>query len=277
MVGKRFGRLTVVGTSDYKNNAGSIHWECKCDCGKTHVANGSSLRNGSTKSCGCIVRERMENLSRTLSVDLTGKIFGKLTVVKRTGQNRHGTFVYSCKCECGNIVSLTTNALHAGRKNCGSWRCHDEVGIASSVASESEDPLKNAYFAGHFDGEGCISFGRDSGGTFPGLMARVGTVYRPVVESYQKYFGGSIMIRPPGSRHHKIQWMWTLGAQSQMLIFLKRVIPHSMEKRAQLELAQAYLEERMKGRKYLANPELKQKLPEYVNRMTELKNFEFTN
>lgn len=32
-------------------------WECLCICGETIVTSGSSLRNGSTKSCGCLKRE----------------------------------------------------------------------------------------------------------------------------------------------------------------------------------------------------------------------------
>lgn len=52
ITGKRFGRLEVqrrFGNDLY----GSILFECLCDCGKTTVVIGSSLRRGSTKSCGC--------------------------------------------------------------------------------------------------------------------------------------------------------------------------------------------------------------------------------
>jgi len=51
MVGKRYGRLTVLSyaTKDPKR----AHWLCACACGATKVIAGKSLRNGSTKSCGC--------------------------------------------------------------------------------------------------------------------------------------------------------------------------------------------------------------------------------
>lgn len=53
--GKEFGLLTVVKRSEFKGNGKkpTIHWECICDCGKTTIVSGGSLRSGATKSCGC--------------------------------------------------------------------------------------------------------------------------------------------------------------------------------------------------------------------------------
>lgn len=54
MVGKKFGLLTVVSEST-RTKSGDILWICKCDCGNiTSPIVGSNLRNGHTKSCGCI-------------------------------------------------------------------------------------------------------------------------------------------------------------------------------------------------------------------------------
>ena len=63
MTGKWFGRLTVIGISERRSKGNNAYWVCKCDCGNTVSVVGSSLRNGTTKSCGCIRselwRERM--------------------------------------------------------------------------------------------------------------------------------------------------------------------------------------------------------------------------
>ena len=42
-----------------KNNQGAITWLCECLCGneKQFVATGTYLRNGNTKSCGCLQKE----------------------------------------------------------------------------------------------------------------------------------------------------------------------------------------------------------------------------
>ena len=51
MDGFVFGKLTVIKFSHFKRNV--AHWICKCSCGKEVAINGSNLRTGSTKSCGC--------------------------------------------------------------------------------------------------------------------------------------------------------------------------------------------------------------------------------
>ena len=58
MVGRRFGRLVVKGEAALRGPFGVIRWHCVCDCGKTLIVKGESLRIGSAKSCGCWQRER---------------------------------------------------------------------------------------------------------------------------------------------------------------------------------------------------------------------------
>ena len=54
MTGKTFGRLTVIDRDGTRLRG---YWNCKCLCGKTSVVSGSSLRKGTTVSCGCYHRE----------------------------------------------------------------------------------------------------------------------------------------------------------------------------------------------------------------------------
>lgn len=56
MVGKRFGRLTVIEESKIRK-WDALCYECLCDCGKTTVVPGQALRSGNTRSCGCLHRE----------------------------------------------------------------------------------------------------------------------------------------------------------------------------------------------------------------------------
>ena len=54
MIGKRFGHLTVIEESTTRKCA-AVCWICKCDCGNITVPiKGSALRDGTTKSCGCL-------------------------------------------------------------------------------------------------------------------------------------------------------------------------------------------------------------------------------
>lgn len=55
-VGKRFGRLVVVGSAAPLEN-GRSRWLCRCDCGVEKEVSASCLSQGRTKSCGCLRRE----------------------------------------------------------------------------------------------------------------------------------------------------------------------------------------------------------------------------
>lgn len=63
-------------------------------------------------------------------VDLTGKPFGRLTVIHENGRNRHGLVVWHCKCSCGNECDIVGTYLTSGKtQSCGCY--HDEVMLNS--------------------------------------------------------------------------------------------------------------------------------------------------
>lgn len=53
---QKFGRLLVIAPSNSIN--GRTAWECKCDCGTIKIVKTDELRNGDTKSCGCLNNEQ---------------------------------------------------------------------------------------------------------------------------------------------------------------------------------------------------------------------------
>lgn len=57
ITGKRFGKLVAIKTIG-KNKNGGYLWQCKCDCGNEIIANVGNLKNGHTKSCGCLRGDR---------------------------------------------------------------------------------------------------------------------------------------------------------------------------------------------------------------------------
>lgn len=62
----KFGKLTVIKvhhtTRDYKK-----YFTCKCGCGKSTVVLGVSLKNGNTKSCGCMKGSCLPNNQSTIN------------------------------------------------------------------------------------------------------------------------------------------------------------------------------------------------------------------
>lgn len=115
-------RITVLKEAG-RNTSGIIQWECQCDCGNTFVADGTKIRNGHTKSCGCLQKEITSCRTRA---DLTGKIFGKLTALYPIGK-RGGNVLWLCKCECGNFKEAGSDDLVKNQTHsCGCLKSYGE-------------------------------------------------------------------------------------------------------------------------------------------------------
>lgn len=56
LVGKRFGRLSVIQRTKAKSKSSS-YWLCLCDCGRNSIVAGCKLKSGNIVSCGCYRRE----------------------------------------------------------------------------------------------------------------------------------------------------------------------------------------------------------------------------
>lgn len=123
LTGQKFGRLTVIERAD-KTKCGSVKWLCKCDCGNEVVVNGTALRNGGTKSCGCLHIETARNQGSSRLIDLTGQRFGRLTVLRRAEDhvqpNGQRKTQWLCKCDCGNEAIVQYQVLTRGEaESCG--------------------------------------------------------------------------------------------------------------------------------------------------------------
>ena len=59
----KFNKLTYLRDADYKTKSGQKLWVCLCDCGNEHTSTSYNIRNGRTKSCGCLRGEPETGLS----------------------------------------------------------------------------------------------------------------------------------------------------------------------------------------------------------------------
>ena len=64
MLNQRFGHLTVLQEAG-RTAAQKVRWLCRCDCGQMTAVVSSDLRNGHTRSCGCLHRKEL-SLRRTI-------------------------------------------------------------------------------------------------------------------------------------------------------------------------------------------------------------------
>lgn len=56
LTGQKFGRLTISGATDKRKN-GYIIWRCICSCGNEVFVSTRHLKNGDSRSCGCLQKE----------------------------------------------------------------------------------------------------------------------------------------------------------------------------------------------------------------------------
>ena len=90
-------KLTVLRrVDDYVSPKGYhvVQWECQCECGNVFVSSGKSIRNGHSKSCGCIQIETASQLDENIRI--------------RNDDN----FITHKKCYCCNELKDITEFYH---------------------------------------------------------------------------------------------------------------------------------------------------------------------
>jgi hypothetical protein len=163
LTGRRFGRLLVKERAENGKN-GEVKWLCYCDpefggCGKEKVVWGRSLRNGTTRSCTCLRREitsaRQKESAGKINgkkfIDLTGKKFGKLTVIKRVEDYvapSGGTSPrWLCVCDCEDHNEVVVNGGELRRTDDGATRSCGCNGLESPIAKNLKKYCEDTYSA----------------------------------------------------------------------------------------------------------------------------------
>lgn len=131
--GNKYGKLTVICKSDKKTN-GRIYWHCKCECGNECDVEGTKLRNGHTKSCGCAKTQANHNKAE----NLVGQRFGKLTVIQKLPSYNNQS-QWLCECDCGNQKRVAGKHLRDGSiTSCGcEGRSKGELKIAQLLSNNN--------------------------------------------------------------------------------------------------------------------------------------------
>lgn len=99
LIGKRYGRLTVIENTGKKAHSKENVYLCKCDCGKTIEVRSGLLSQGKRKSCGCLYKDtRKKDLSELnqakkyingVNVDLFEGRFNKNNTSGFKGVSKH--------------------------------------------------------------------------------------------------------------------------------------------------------------------------------------------
>lgn len=191
--GNRYGRLVVL---EYAG----IHkckamWRCQCDCGNKKVIFGIYLRNGHTRSCGCLKadlsRERgrariLYNFNESLYDKWTPENVWLVGLLWADGNINRQNRISVCSTdkqliqEAANIFGLAYQWIRQTPGDQKGWKDKYTIGMSSEKLANSlkqigmvpaksrvikyPKGLPDEYFGhflrGVFDGDGCLSFGK---------------------------------------------------------------------------------------------------------------------
>ena len=153
LTGQKFGRLVALFRTENKSKM--TRWVCQCECGDIHDYNAASLINGTSKSCGCLNREKARE--RMLQYNLQqqsiniGDRFGKLVVIKYLGLRKQksrdkNAAWYLCQCDCGSKpIEVMGNSLVTGQKqSCGCLYSAGELKIRN-ILNDNNIIYKTEY------------------------------------------------------------------------------------------------------------------------------------
>lgn len=149
-------KLTVIKeTEPYVTSGGNkqVQYLCQCSCGKTLPVKGSNLRNGNTKSCGCLKKELLAQRNVNQSSVKVGNRYGKLVVIKDLGMrkqfSRNKNERWSlCQCDCeSEPIEVKNNMLQNGwKKSCGCLQSQGEFIIEQILKNNNIQYIKEYSF-----------------------------------------------------------------------------------------------------------------------------------
>lgn len=146
-----FGKLVVKEVNVEQTKHGDWKSLCLCECGEECIIRNVDLKNGNTKSCGCLSGHNAGNQIKN------GDIFGALQVIDANCEYSKNTtrswLMSKCKCECGNLISVRNCTLR-NRKylSCGCKKSRGEEKI-SKILNENNIQFKTQYSFSDLKGE----------------------------------------------------------------------------------------------------------------------------
>jgi len=113
LIGQRFGKLVIQSILPEVNKEGKSMAHCKCDCGREKDLRITHLTHDLVKSCGqCGYMQKVT--SERSALDLTGKVFGELKVIKRTDRENFSNVVWEVECKHGHKTYASATRLAHG-------------------------------------------------------------------------------------------------------------------------------------------------------------------
>lgn len=142
VVGDVYGLLKIKALAMCDKNR--TRYLCDCACGNETITEARSIKNGKTRSCGCL--RTMIGLAHVAYpyTDLIGVRFDRLLVLEYSyehlGVKRNSHVI--CKCDCGVEKIVSTYNLKSGNvKSCGCK--HEEFKEMFRKKRKDYEPIAN--------------------------------------------------------------------------------------------------------------------------------------
>lgn len=127
LTGKEFGKLTVIEFAGRDKHKRPM-WLCRCSCKEQNEVIVISIRlsQGIVKCCNC----SRNGIPYGSVRDLTGYVFGRLTIIKYLGSDKHNKSKWLCKCSCPlgkEVEVMASNLTNGNTQSCGCIRLERSI------------------------------------------------------------------------------------------------------------------------------------------------------
>ena len=112
---------------------------CKCSCGTVKSVFSGSLKQGTSKSCGCLKAKNAKERNKINAQEHIGEKYGQLTIKDFFLKDKN--YYYHCLCDCGNTVDVIGKNLFNGNTT--------SCGCINSKANEEIDKILTKYNIPH--------------------------------------------------------------------------------------------------------------------------------
>ena len=130
-----------------RNKQGAKIVLTQCHCGNKFEVLEGNLKNGKTKSCGCLPIGGYKNsIGNKYSIGNNKEII----VLKEINQDKYGQKIVLAQCHCGNKFEVLEHSLQIGQKSCGHCLEITEIGKVKNGIKLLKFEYRDKYSQIHF-------------------------------------------------------------------------------------------------------------------------------
>ena len=133
-IGNVYDNLTVL---EQKRENNKTYLLCKCSiCGKIKWYRQDYFNSNNRKFC-------CKNNTKFKKQNHCGETLNNIEILKITNKKRGSSYLYECRCFCGNIFYATFNEINTHKvKSCGCLKKYRPENLKKAIKKYKEDYLK---------------------------------------------------------------------------------------------------------------------------------------